>query len=179
MRDQVKAETDNSGNSPSWLARAIIGRNPRRTLVRSGVLALTCFAVFRFVLIPVRVEGVSMWPTYQGRSVNFVNRLSYLWRAPRRGDVVCLRLAAGWHIMYLKRIVGLPGETVEFRRGQLFVNGQAIAEPYVRTPCNWDEAPQQLRADEYYVVGDNRSMASRDHEHGVMARHLIMGKPVL
>jgi len=75
--------------------------------------------------------------------------------------------------------VGLPGETVEFRQGQLFINGQALDEPYVRTPCHWNEPPQQLRADEFYVVGDNRSMLARDHEHGVMARHLIMGKPVL
>ena len=178
-RGSMKSEVESNDSWRLWLKRAVVGRNPRRTLVRASVLAFTCFIVFRFVLLPVRVEGLSMWPTYQGRSLNFVNRLAYLRQDPQRGDVVCLRLEAGWHIMYLKRIVGLPGETVEFRRGQLFINGQALEEPYVRTPCNWNEPPQQLPADAYYVVGDNRSMASRDHEHGVMARHLIMGKPVL
>jgi signal peptidase I len=179
MNGSVKNEVEHGSASPRKLERALIGRNPRRTLLRAGILAVTCFVGFRFILLPVRVEGLSMWPTYRGRGVNFVNRLSYRWREPRRGDVVCLRLTAGWHIMYLKRIVGMPGETVEFRQGRVLINSNALEEPYVRLPCHWNKPPQRLRAGEYFVVGDNRNMPASDHEHGVVARHLIMGKPLL
>ena len=83
------------------------------------------FVVFKFVLLPIRVEGGSMLPTYQDRSVNFVNRLAYLFHEPRRGDVVAIGLLAGEHVMYMKRVVGLPGETVAFHKGHLYINGQA------------------------------------------------------
>src|SRR5258707_1178640 len=94
---------------PFWLA-IIIGRKPRRTLIRAACLAVVCFVVFKFVLLPVRVVGISMEPTYHDRSLNLVNALSYLRSGPQRGDVVGVQMS-GRSIMYLKRIVGLPGET--------------------------------------------------------------------
>ena len=78
---------------PRWLQIVVIGRNPKVTLVRVAVLIVTCFVVFRFILLPARIEGISMLPTYKDRSVNFVNRLAYRWHEPRRGDVVGIRLA--------------------------------------------------------------------------------------
>ncbi len=162
-----------------WVKTAVLGRNPRRTLWRVLILAGLSYIVFGFVLLPVRIEGISMWPTYRDRQINFANRLAYAWREPQRGDVICLQLAAGRHVMYLKRIIGLPGETVEFRGGRTYIDGQPLDEPYVRTECNWDVPPKRLGAAEYYVVGDNRGMPAMLHEQGVMARHLIVGKPLL
>ena len=107
----------------------VIGRNPKVTLVRVAVLIVTCFVVFRFILLPARIEGISMLPTYKDRSVNFVNRLAYRWHEPRRGDVVGIRLA-GPHVMYMKRIIGLPGETVAFVDGRVLINGEVLDEPY-------------------------------------------------
>ena len=101
---------------PRWLRILVIGRNPKVTLARAVVLAVLCFVVFKFVLLHIRVEGISMLPTYQDGSAHFVNRLAYLWHEPRRGDVVSIRLAGSSHLMYLKRIIGLPGETVAFAR---------------------------------------------------------------
>lgn len=164
-----------------WLERlkvAAVGRNPRRTLIRVAVLALASFIIFRFVLTPIRVEGESMWPTYRNHRVNFLNRLAYVWHEPRRGDVVGIRMG-GDHVMLLKRIVGLPGETVEFRDGHLYINDRRLNEPYVRTPCRWNKSPAELHADEYYVVGDNRGMPSRDHVHGAAERWRILGKTLL
>jgi signal peptidase I len=178
-RDNVNNEMDNAGDSPGWLKRAIIGRNPRRTLVRAVVLGSACFVVFHYLLIPVQVVGLSMWPTYRDRQINFANRLAYARHKPRRGDVVCLQLSAGRHVMYLKRIIGLPGETVEFRGGCAYVNNQPLVEPYVRTECDWDLPPKRLGTGEYYVVGDNRGMPAALHEQGVMDRRLIVGKPLL
>jgi signal peptidase I len=164
---------------PSWLQRVLIGRNPKRTLVRIVVLVVVCVVVFNYVLLPVRVVGVSMLPTYPDNSVRFVNRLAYLFHQPRRGDVVAIRLHAGRHVMYMKRIVGLPGETVAFHQGKLYINGQPLDEPYLKWPCNWEHDPEQIGPDRYYVVGDNRDMPWADHEKGRPTRELIVGKVLL
>jgi hypothetical protein len=76
----------------SWLRILAVGRDPKRTLLRAAVLAEVCLVVFKWVLLPVRVAGISMAPTYADRSLNFVNRVAYLGHGPRRGDVVGIRL---------------------------------------------------------------------------------------
>src|SRR5215831_2761166 len=118
---------------PPWWRRLLIGRRPKRTLVRIVVLVITAFVLTRFVFLPIRVDGGSMLPTYKERGVNFVNRLAYLLHEPRRGDVVGIRLAEQsiWfpHFLYMKRIVGLPGETVAFHGGHAFINGKVLDEP--------------------------------------------------
>jgi signal peptidase I len=173
------ATNEEAAQPPSWLLRALVGRNPKRTLVRVGVLVVLSVVVFKFVLIPIRVDGGSMLPTYKEYGVNAVYRLAYRSHEPRRGDVVAIRLKAGAHIMYMKRIVGLPGETVSFSQGRLFINGKALEEPYVKLPCNWEREPELVGPDEYYVVGDNRDMPWDDHVHGKAQRDYIVGKVLL
>ena len=167
-------------HGPTWWLRTIlIGRKPGFTIIRIVVLVATTFVVFRFVLLPpVRITGPSMLPTLRENSIHFVNRLAYLWHEPRRGDVVSIRLA-GNSIMYMKRIVGLPGETVEFADGRLLINGEILNEPYVTSPCRWDRAPRTLGPEEYFVVGDNRVMPIDDHYLGVATRDRIVGKMLL
>jgi signal peptidase I len=164
-----------------WLRILAVGRNPKTTLVRAAVLAGVCVVVFKCWLLPAHVEGLSMEPTYSNHSFNFVNRLSYLRHEPRRGDVVGIRLSppnglASPHIMYLKRIIGLPGEAVSFVAGRPCVNGQTLDEPYEKGPCDWSVAPVTLGSDEYFVVGDNRSMPKEEHIFGKAERSRIVGK---
>ena len=173
------ATSNEAKTAPGWGQRALIGRHPRRTLVRIILLAVTSLILFRYVLLPVRVSGGSMLPTYQENGVNFVNRLAYLFHEPRRGDVVAVRLLAGAHRLYLKRIVGLPGETVAFHHGRLLINGQPLAEPYVKFPCDWNQNPVPVGPDQYYLVGDNRDNPREGHEQGRAARALIIGKVLL
>ncbi|MGO8700114.1 MAG: signal peptidase I [Limisphaerales bacterium] len=170
----------------SWIRLLTIGRNPKTTAVRAVVLALVCWAVFKLALAPAWVEGLSMAPTYSTHSFTFVNRLAYLRHEPRRGDVVGIRLARliqeTWsvpHIMYFKRIVGLPGETVSFANGRLFIDGRPLAEPYEKGPCDWNLPPVTLGPDEYFVVGDNRSMPQEEHVFGKAQRRGIVGKALL
>jgi signal peptidase I len=165
-------------HEPSLLRTIVIGRNPRRTMVRVLVLICSCLVVFKFVLLPIRVEGVSMLPTYRSNGVNFVNRLAYSFHEPRRGDVVAIRLS-GPSVMFMKRIIGLPGESVAFHEGHAYINGQLLEEPYVKFPSNWEHEPRQLGSTEYYVVGDNRSMPQADHSEGKAARERIVGRILL
>ena len=163
---------------PGWLRIIAVGRNPRTTLIRILVLVAVCFVVFKFVLLPLRVSGISMEPTYHDRSINFLNRLAYLTHEPQRGDVVSIRYA-GPHVMLMKRIVGLPGETIEFQNGKILINGEPLAEPYEKNPCDWTLPPEKIGPDEFYVVGDNREMAPADHVHGRVPRERILGKVLL
>ena len=161
----------------SWLSAVLIGRHPKRTLGRIAVLVVTCVAVFN-LLLPIRVEGISMLPTYRDQGVNFVNRMAYLFHRPRRGDVVAIEFA-GRQVMLMKRVIGLPGETISFHLGRAYINGQPLAEPYVKNGCNWEIEPRVIGPDEYYVVGDNRSMSESDHTKGIAVRRRIVGKVLL
>ena len=119
-----------------------------------------------------------MSPTYRDGSINFVNRLSYTFHPPQRGDVVGIRMT-GENMLYLKRIVGLPGETISFERNTIVIDGRKLHEPYVKfgNPfLPWDERPPPLGPEEYFVVGDNRSMNQYDHAHGRTTRTRIVGK---
>lgn len=158
----------------SFWREAALGRNPRRTLVRIAVLVVISIAVFGWVLIPVRTYGDSMLPTYRSGSFHLVNRVPYLFRQPARGDVVALQMA-GWSVVYVKRIVGLPGESIGFRDGLLTVNGKALIEPYVRQRATWNMRETTLARGEYFVVGDNRGMRIEEHEFGRVTRGRIAG----
>jgi signal peptidase I len=163
---------------PRWLQIVLIGRRPRYTVLRIAVIVPVVFLTARYLVWPLRVQGPSMAPTYRENGINFLNRLSYVFHEPRRGDIVAIRLA-GRSVMFMKRVVGLPGETVEFIDGQLYVDGQPLPEPYVQFPCRWNRRPRKLGPDEYFVVGDNRSMHIDDHEHGAAKRERILGKVLL
>ncbi len=173
----MQTATVQQDKSPSWVRTVVVGRNPRLTFIRIILLVVICTVTFKYVFLPIRVDGSSMLPTYREGSVNFVNRLAYLWSDPRRGDVVAVRYS-GKSIMLMKRVVALPGETVEFIGGQLFVNGQLVSEPYLKFKCDWNARPEHYRMgdDEYYVVGDNRSMAFEDHIQGAARRERIVGR---
>lgn len=187
MRHKMEKQT-NHFSLPAWLRIVLIGRRPKFTLIRVTALVFVTFAVFPFVLLPIRVRGPSMSPTYEEGRINVVNRLAYLWHEPQRGDVVAIRFSGvsvnpifqhKKSAVLMKRIVGLPGETVEFDHGQLFINGKPLHEPYVKYPCDWNLPPVKLSLERYYVVGDNRSMPAEAHTKGEPERERIVGKVLL
>jgi signal peptidase I len=102
---------------------------------------------------PTLVTGESMRPTLCQGQLLGINKLAYRFRAPQRGDVIVVRIRRG---RMIKRILGLPGETIAIRGGIVFVNRSPLAEPYVRfhDPC--DIAPGRLGPDRFVIAGDNR-----------------------
>jgi signal peptidase I len=155
---------------PSWAA----GHRPARAVVRVAILIIFSVVVFGWVLLPVRTYGDSMLPTYRSGGFHLVNRAAYLWRDPSRGDVVAVRLA-GWRVVYVKRIVGVPGDRVAFSQGVLMVNGRPVDEPYIRQPQPWTMPEVTLGSEEFFVVGDNRNMRMEQHEFGRVRRERIAG----
>ncbi|MDQ3211142.1 MAG: signal peptidase I [Acidobacteriota bacterium] len=159
----------------SLARRLVFGSNPRRTAVRILILTAVSFGTFRWILIPVRTQGISMQPTYESDHLTFVNRLAFVWRPPARGDIVAIRLA-GPHVVYVKRIVGLPGERLEIVEGQVLIDALPLAEPYVRNRRPWDVPEVTLEKGEYFVIGDNRGMRVGDHDFGRVDAARILGR---
>ena len=167
-------KNDHAGGPPLWV-RLIVGRRPLRTLLRALVLGVFCAVFFGWVVRPARTAGSSMEPTIPDRSLRLINLLAYRTASPQRGDIVAIR-GLGSSLMYLKRVVGLPGEAVAFTDGVLLVNGEPQNEQYLVYRGHWDMPPEKLEADEYFVTGDNRDMDRRSHTHGVVKQDQIAGK---
>ena len=148
-----------------------------RFLIRVCFVAVFAYLFFGYVLLPIRIQGTSMEPTYRNGGINFCWKLRYLFSNPKRHDVVALRLA-GNKVMLLKRVVALEGEQVEFRDGRLFVDGKALEEPYVRHLSNWSLPPRQVEKGCVYVVGDNRNMPMENHHFGQASNKRIIGAPL-
>lgn len=166
---------DSPARRAGW-SRWVFGRNLKFTLLRAATLAAALLIVFKFILIPVRLHGGSMAPTY-GNGINLVNQLAYRKSEPARGDVVAVRFRnTGRSVLLMKRVVGLPGEWIGFQNGSVTVNGEVLDEPYVKWHSHWNLPPRQCGPDEYFVVGDNRSMPPEDHQHGRARRELIAGR---
>ncbi len=161
-----------SGRRFGWLKTAAVGRNPRRTLWRVLVLAGVSYVVFGFVLLPVRIEGISMWPTYRDRHSTW-QRSPPLARTPRATTSASPWKPAGMHVS--QRLIGCPAKTIELRPAPLC--GHPLGHPTPNQSSG--NCPPSAVADEFYVVGDNRGMPAALHEQGAMARRLIVGKPLL
>jgi signal peptidase I len=150
--------------------RLLFGKNPTRTLRRVLCWATGSLVFFHYLLVPIKVIGASMTPTYRDGSVNFVNRLSYKTAMPKRGDVIVLRDEDNQLI--LKRVIAVPGERVALHYGIFYINGKPLQDRFSNQPVNWDFAPTLLRADEYFVIGDNRTYSI----FGKYNRSQILGK---
>ena len=159
-----------------------IGRNPRTTLVRLAVTLALVLIGFPMSVQPILVQGISMQPTYRDGQRRFLNKLAYRFSPPQRGDVIGIR-EAGKQVLLLKRVVGLPGESLRIVQGTVLINGEPLEEPYllpptngVRNPAPWNLQEVRLGQDEHYVIGDNRSMRQTDHYFGIVERERIVGR---
>lgn len=142
--------------------------------LRLGITVIVAVVVFKYLLVPCVISGSSMEPTVDSNGFTFCWRGSYAFRDPARGDIVIIKYDN--NIFFLKRIVGMPGEFVEFRQGKLFINGVEQQEDYVKYPSDWQMAPVKVGAAEYFVVGDNRSMHIAQHQKGAVRAHRILGQ---
>lgn len=149
----------------------------QKFFVRILVVAISAFIIFKYILIPFRIRGFSMVPTYNNGGFNFSFTLKYLFTPPKRFDVVTVRFS-GNHVMLLKRIVALEGETIAFKKGFLFINSRKIDEPYISKRQPWDLAPRIVKKDHVYVVGDNRNVPMQTHHFGQTPINRITGVPL-
>jgi signal peptidase I len=161
----------------SWLQRLLVGGNIKFTLARIICLVVFAFLLIKYVMIPVRCEGLSMEPNYPDHSIHLVYKLAYWNSKPQRGDVVAIAVRETQKLLLMKRIIGLPGEKISIQSGVVYVDGEPLDEPWVqKNRFPWNRKEVELRADEYLVIGDNRSMPMHQHELGEVNIKRIQGK---
>ncbi len=159
-------------------------RPPRRSAtvrawLRDILLSVGISAFFIiFLYQPVRVEGTSMLPNLEDQDRLFINKFAFRLGDIHRGDVIVFRYPRDETKSYIKRVVGLPGDTLRIDHGRLFVNGHYVPEPYVPPRFADDRSQPEMRipAHEYFVLGDHRNIASDSREFGPVNRDLIYGK---
>jgi signal peptidase I len=136
------------------------------------------FLINRFVIFKVSVPTGSMENTILVDDKVITFRLSYLFSDPERGDIVVFPFPDNEKEDYIKRIIGLPGETVEGKAGLVYINGEPLEEPYVREAINRDFGPYEIPEDHYFMMGDNRneSQDSRYWDNKFLERKKIKGK---
>lgn len=160
------------GYGASWLFRLAAG-----TLILIVAIAL----VNHFVITTQMIDGLSMFPNYHDRDVIILNKVSYVLSKPNRGDSVVLRFPGDPdHVRYIKRLIGLPGDTVAIRDGYVSVNGKKLNEPYIPSDVKtYPAADIVLGSDQYYLVGDNRDNSSDSRIWGPASMSDFIGKGFL
>jgi signal peptidase I len=135
-----------------------------------------------FIYQPVKVEGTSMMPTLTDQERIFTNKFTYHFGlgSIERGDMVVFWFPLDPSKSYIKRVIGVPGDTVYIDAGQVFVNGHALNESYVpedyHDRVSWEE--HRVPPNEYFVLGDHRSSSSDSRTWGFVKRDAIYGKAV-
>ncbi len=145
------------------------------------ITILLAFLLRVFVVQPFVVDGSSMEPNFHNGQYIIIDKLSYRFRDVKRGEVVVLHPPVATSENYIKRVIGLPGETVEVKDGEVFINTTKLDEPYLgseqhnTTPFNTDK-PVTLGTDEYFVMGDNREHSSDSRDWGKLNKSAIEGR---
>lgn len=141
-------------------------------------MALVLYFLIDLVLGRVRVENISMEPTLQPGQFILVNKMAYRLGDFRRGDVIIFHYPRNPNEDYIKRVVGLPGETISIHDNKVYVNNQPLDEPYIAAPPQytgeWTVPPDQV-----FVLGDNRNQSSDSHSWGFVPHDLIVGRALV
>jgi signal peptidase I len=123
-----------------------------------------------------------MQPNFHTGQFLIVSRVNYLLGEPQRGDIVVFQYPLNPQEDYIKRVIGLPGETVEIRETLVYVNGALLDEPYINEPCTPTHCADrvwELTTDEYFVMGDNRNHSSDSRAFGAVPQRLIIGEALI
>jgi signal peptidase I len=141
--------------------------------------AIAIFIVI-FVVQPVKVEGTSMQPQLLDQERIFVNRFIYRFQDISRGDIVVFWYPKDNRKSFIKRVLGVPGDEVEIRRGSVFINGNKVEEPYLKPEFRDNKSFGKVIVppDNFFVLGDHRNSSNDSRSWGFVARELIYGKAI-
>jgi signal peptidase I len=146
--------------------------------LKTILLALVLYLVINAATERVRVENISMQPTLHEGELLVVSKLSYLFGEPHRGDVIVFHHNSQPPEDYIKRVIGLPGDTVTVQNGQVAINQQVIDEPYIASPPEY-QGTWVVPDGMLFVLGDNRNRSSDSHVWGYVPVDEVVGRAVL
>ena len=156
--------------------------NKWKNIVETVIIALVAFLIFSFVLRPGRIPSSSMGPTLRIGDIVLANGLAYIASDPQRGDIVIFKADVTGEDVLIKRVIGMPGDSLMFVDGYLYINGELVYEEYLPEDMETNsfkdfEVPEGC----YFVMGDNRTSSydSRSWENPYISKENIKGKMII
>lgn len=155
-----------------------------REFINLGIFLVAVYTLLEISIPRSVVLSISMEPNLVAEQRLLISRVSYLFGDPQRGEIVVFESpnAPPQQPPLIKRLIGLPGETIEFRDSAVYINGVLLDEPYINEPC-WAEkcrdASWILGSDEYFLMGDNRNHSHDSRSFGPVHRDRLIGRAIL
>lgn len=168
-------------NGQMGILKGIIGfvMEIMETVVFVGSLFIV---VYLFILQPNQIKGASMEPTFYNGNYIFTSKITYKLRQPHRGDIVVFHSPKNRDIEFIKRVIGLSGDTILVENNEVYVNGVLLKEKYISSKTTLipgsfvqDGIPIEVPKGQYFVMGDNRPRSSDSREFGTIAKDSIVG----
>ena len=147
-----------------------------RDIIAPILVGLAVFALFQVTVGSFKVYGSSMLPGIEEGDYILVSKATYFFNEPRRGDIIIFHSPKDPNTDLIKRIIALPGDSVEIKDNTVFVNDILLVEPYTMEPPHYLVLPQEIPAGHYFVLGDNRNNSSDSHRGWTLPRENIVGK---
>ncbi|MGB9598557.1 MAG: signal peptidase I [Minisyncoccales bacterium] len=147
-----------------------------KSLILAGIIVLP---IRLFIFQPFLVQGASMAPHFSTGDYLIVDEISFRFREPRRGEVIVFKYPVHPSQKFIKRVIGLPGETVEVKDGNIFINGKILKEDYLNNVLTFPTAKISLGPDEYFVLGDNRDSSLDSRVFGPLKRKYLVGRVLI
>lgn len=145
-------------------------------ILQTLLLALLLYLAINATTARIQVRSVSMQPTLYEKDYVLVNKLAFRLGEPQRGDIIVFNPPlAGETEPYIKRIIGLPGDTITIGNGQVTVNGAVLQEPYLNTASN-GSGTWVIPEGHLFVMGDNRNNSSDSRQWGMVSLEAVLGK---
>lgn len=146
-----------------------------------GTAAILAFGIRTFVAEARYIPSSSMEPTLEINDRLIIEKITYRFKDPQRGDIVVFNptktlIEQDYRDAFIKRVIGLPGDTVEVKDGKVFVNSQAIEEDYIKEKPNYNWGPAKVPAGKYLVLGDNRNNSYDSHYWGFVPKEKFIGR---
>ena len=151
------------------------GINLGREIAETILLMLLLFWVVNFFTGRFKIDGQSMDPTMQSGEYIIVNKFAYRFGEPERGEIIVLHAPRNPNRDFIKRVIGIPGDTIVIENQTVSVNGVVIDEPYILAPPTYS-GTWTVPEGEYYVLGDNRNNSSDSHQWGFLPEANIVGR---
>ncbi len=149
-----------------------------------GLSLLLAFGIRTFIAEARYIPSGSMEPTLQVNDRLIIEKVGYRFGSPERGDIVVFDptdtlLQQNFRDAFIKRVIGLPGETVEVKGGRVFINGRPLAEDYIAAKPDYQWGPEVVAEGSYLVLGDNRNSSYDSHYWGFVPRDRIIGRAIV
>jgi len=149
-----------------------------REILVTLAIAVVLFFGLQLLVQSYIIKESSMQPNFQEGQRLLVNKVTYRFHGPEPGDVIILHPPPPYDskLIFIKRVIALPGETVEVKMGSVYVNGVKLEEPYIKEPPSYTLNPEKIPEDSYFVLGDNRDISNDSHTGWLVPRENVVGK---